>query len=184
MAKIDTTQIEGYENMTAEEKLAALESYEYEDHSEEVQTLKNRNDKLSKESAEWKRKHNALLSEDERKAQEAKEERERMEQELAELRREKAKSVYKAKLLADGYDETLADASADALADGDTDTFFANQKKFIAARDKALKEELMRGTPRPGAGDGTTYNSKDEIMKITDPVARQQAIADNMHLFE
>lgn len=173
MAKIDTTQIEGYENMTAEEKLAALESYEYEDHSEEVQTLKNRNDKLSKESAEWKRKHNALLSEDERK-----------EQELAELRREKAKSVYKAKLLADGYDETLADASADALADGDTDTFFANQKKFIAARDKALKEELMRGTPRPGAGDGTTYNSKDEIMKITDPVARQQAIADNMHLFE
>ena len=30
MAKIDVTRIEGYESMSAEEKLAALEAYEFE----------------------------------------------------------------------------------------------------------------------------------------------------------
>ena len=35
MARIDTSMIDGYENMTAEEKLSALESFEYEDSGEE-----------------------------------------------------------------------------------------------------------------------------------------------------
>ena len=42
--KIDTTAITGYAEMTAEEKLAALEAYEFEapktDESEEVKKLK------------------------------------------------------------------------------------------------------------------------------------------------
>ena len=33
MAKIDITKIEGYDKMTPEEKLAALEAFEYEDTS-------------------------------------------------------------------------------------------------------------------------------------------------------
>ena len=33
MAKIDITKIEGYDIMTAEQKLAALEAFEYEDNA-------------------------------------------------------------------------------------------------------------------------------------------------------
>lgn len=45
MAKIDVTKIEGYEQMTPEQKLAALEGFEYEDNAAEVERLKNANSK-------------------------------------------------------------------------------------------------------------------------------------------
>ena len=41
MAKIDTSKIEGYQDMTAEQKLAALEGFEYEDNSAELEKHKN-----------------------------------------------------------------------------------------------------------------------------------------------
>ena len=39
MARIDVSTIDGYANMSAEEKLAALEAYEYDDHSAELADL-------------------------------------------------------------------------------------------------------------------------------------------------
>ena len=69
MAKIDTSKIEGYANMTPEQKLAALEGFEYEDNSAELEKQKNALSKANSEAAEWKRKHNALLSEEEKKKQ-------------------------------------------------------------------------------------------------------------------
>ena len=69
MAKIDTSKIEGYAEMTPEQKLAALEGFEYEDNSAELEKQKNALSKANSEAAEWKRKHNALLSEEEKKKQ-------------------------------------------------------------------------------------------------------------------
>ena len=40
MKKIDTTKIEGYESMSAEEKIAALESYEVDDASDNTEIEK------------------------------------------------------------------------------------------------------------------------------------------------
>ncbi len=42
-----------------------------------------------------------------------------------------------------------------------------------------------QGTPptTPPSGGGTTYKTRDEIMKITDTAARQKAIAENLSLF-
>lgn len=152
MARIDTSTIEGYADMTPEQKVAALETAEYDDNAAEVQRLKNANDKLSKESAEWKRKHNALLSEDEQKKQTEAENRRALEEKVTALEREKNLNAHKAKFVGLGYDEALATETAQAMIDGDTDKVFANQQKFLAAHDKALKEGTMSGTPRPGAG--------------------------------
>ena len=152
--KIDTTTIEGYESMTAEEKLAALEAFEYDDKSDENARLKAASDKASKEAAEWKRKHNALLDDDEKKQQEAAEKQQQMEEELETLRRERKESVYKAKFLSDGYDDELAQSSAEALASGDTDTFFKNQKKFLELHDKEYKKKLMNQDLKPEGGSG------------------------------
>ena len=69
MAKIDTSKIAGYAEMTPEQKLAALEGFEYEDNLAELEKQKNAVSKANSEAAEWKRKHNALLSEDEKKKQ-------------------------------------------------------------------------------------------------------------------
>ena len=41
MAKIDTTKIAGYSDMSAEEKLAALEAFEYEDSVPDLQRYKD-----------------------------------------------------------------------------------------------------------------------------------------------
>ncbi|MBQ1452801.1 MAG: hypothetical protein IIZ23_02415, partial [Ruminococcus sp.] len=159
------------------------EGLEYEDNSAELIRLKNANDKLSKENAEKKRQYEALLSEDELKKQQEQESRQAMEEELATLRKEKSVAMHKAKFLALGYDENLADETAAAMVDGDSEKVFACQQRFLAARDKKMKEELMSGTPRPGASSGVVYKTKEEIMKIKDTDQRQAAIAANPNLF-
>ena len=70
MAKIDVSSIDGYENMTAEEKIKTLEAFEYNDNSTELEKYKSAASKANSEAASWKKKHNELLSEDERKKQE------------------------------------------------------------------------------------------------------------------
>jgi hypothetical protein len=154
MAKIDTAKIEGYESMTPEQKVAALEELEYEDNSSEVERLKNAATKASKEAAEWKRKHNALLDDDEQKRQAANEELENLRSQVEEMRREKAIAANKAELLAVGYDEKLAEETAEAMIDGDTAKVFSNQKKFLDSHDKSLKAAILKDTPKPPAGSG------------------------------
>lgn len=165
MAKIDTTKIEGYEQMTPEQKLSALEGFEYEDNAAEVERLKNANSKANSEAAEWKRKHNALISEEEKKKQEDADAFAKMQQELEALRNDKTVSEYKAKFIAQGYAEALAEDTAKALAAGDTAKVFANQQKFLEEYAKSVKADALKKTPKPAAGSGSTeidYDKKIE----------------------
>ena len=158
MAKIDTSLIEGYADMTPEQKLAALEAFEYEDNAAELEKQKNALSKANSEAAEWKRKHNALLSEEEKKKQEDADKLAQMEQELADLRKGKTVSEYKAKFVAQGYDEALAEETAQAFADGDSAKVFANQSKFL--------EEYAKKTPKPTPGAGSGGGAIDYDKKI------------------
>ena len=65
MAKIDTTKIAGYSDMRAEEKLAALEAFEYEDSAPDLQRYKDAVTRANREAAEMKRKYQETLSKDE-----------------------------------------------------------------------------------------------------------------------
>lgn len=151
--KIDTAKIEGYNEMTAEQKLAALESFEYEDNSAELERLKNANSKANSEAAEWKRKHNALLTEEEQKKAEAEENNKKILEELETLRKDKTISDYTAKYIAIGYDKDLASETAKAMADGDMAKVFENGEKHRQALEKKIKEDLINGTHKPdGAG--------------------------------
>ena len=185
MAKIDTSKIEGYASMSAEDKVKALEAMEYEDNAAEVERLKNANSKANSEAAEWKRKHNALLSDEDKRKQEDADARAAMEKELADLRKEKTVSEYKAQYLAQGYSDKLATETAQALADGDTDKVFANQQKFLDEYAKTVKADALKKMPKPGSGGtgGDTPKTREEIMKIKDTAERQAAIAANLDLF-
>lgn len=152
MAKIDTTAIEGYSEMTPEQKLAALEAFEYEDNAEALKKYKGLVDKSSSEAADLKRKYNALLSDDERKKQENAEELETLRNQVAEMQKEKTIAGHKARFLALGYAESLAEETASALVNGEAEKVFQNQKKFLEAHDKAFEADLLKGTPRPQAG--------------------------------
>ena len=165
MAKIDTSKIPGYAEMSAEDKLKALEAFEYEDNATEVERLKSAVSKANSEAASWKKKHNELLTEDERKKQEDADALANMKKELDELRKDKTISEYKAKLIAQGYDEALASDTAQAMADGDTAKVFANQGKFLEDYAKKVKADAMKKTPKPPAGDGSSdidYSKKIE----------------------
>lgn len=165
MAKIDTTLIPGYAEMSAEDKLKALEAFEYDDNAAEMERLRGAVSKANSEAASWKKKHNELLTEDERKKQEDADALADMKKELDELRKDKTISEFKAKLIAQGYDEALASDTAQAMADGDTDKVFANQGKFLEDYAKKVKADAMKKTPKPPAGDGSSdidYSKKIE----------------------
>lgn len=166
MAKIDTSKIEGYADMSAEDKLKALEAFEYEDNAAELERQKNALSKANSEAAEWKRKHNALLSEDEKKKQEDADKLAQMEKELSELRKGKTVSEYKAKFIAQGYDEALAENTAKAMADGDSAKVFANQSKFLEDYAKKVKADALKKTPKPTPGNGDNGGAVDYDKKI------------------
>lgn len=168
MAKIDVTKIEGYAEMSAEDKVKALEALEYEDNAAELAKLKKANDKLSSESADWKRKYNDQLSEDEKKKQADADKLADMEKELAELRKDKTISEYKAKFIGQGYAEELAEATAKALSEGDTAAVFANQQKFLDEYAKKIKAEALKGTPKPPAGQGGEGMTLEKLKKLSD----------------
>nr|DAG21390.1 MAG TPA: Major head protein [Bacteriophage sp.] len=165
--KIDTSKIEGYAEMTPEQKLAALEGFEYEDHAAELEKQKAAVSKANSDAAEWKRKHNALLTDEQRKQQEQADKLESMEKELAGLRKEKTVSEYKAKLVAQGYDEALANETAAAMESGDMTTVFTNNQKFLTDYAKRVVAEKLKGTPR-GADGGTGGVGMDYSKKITE----------------
>lgn len=154
MPRIDTSKIEGYETMTAEQKLAALEAFEYEDNAEELARQKAAVTKANKEAAESKRLLQEKLTDEEKRAQSESEEKERIQQENTELKKKVAVSENTAQLISLGYSPELAAETASAMFDGDTAKVFANQKKFMEAQEKKMKAELLDNTPKPPAGDG------------------------------
>lgn len=168
MAKI-TDRIAGYAEMSAEDKLKALEALEEADNSAELERMKNAVSKANSEAAAWKKKHNELLGEEERKKQEQADHLAQVEKELADLRKEKTVSEYAAKFLGMGYEESLAKETAQAMADGDTEKVFANQVKFNDALKKAAIADKLKSTPRPGAGsDGGTVMTLKKLRTLSD----------------
>ena len=141
--------IENYENMTVEEKLAALEAYE-PDMSGFV--TKAQLDKVASEAASYKKQLREKMSAEEEKAAREAEERTALQARVEELERERTISTYTNSFLSMGYDEELAKETAEALVTGDMDIVFANQKTFALNREKALRAEILKSTPRPAAG--------------------------------
>lgn len=154
MAKIDTSTIDGYESMTAEQKVSALEAYNAAEPDYTGWVKKDLYDKAASEASSWKKKHNELLSEDERKKQEQADSLAQMQTELEELRTSKKISEYKAKFVAQGYDEALAEDTAKAMADGNSEKVFANNQKFLDDYAKRVKADALKKTPRPTPGQG------------------------------
>ena len=163
-------QIEGYEQMTPEEKVAALEAYEPTDV-----VSKATFDKTASELAAAKKRERERMTEEEAKAAKVAEEQAALMAELETLRHEKLVGSYVTSYLAMGYDEKLAKTTAEAMAKGDTETVFKNQKLHLENREKALKAELLKQTPPPAAGSPDTAMKKEEFAKLS--LAEKQEFA-------
>ena len=153
--KIDVTGIEGYADMSAEEKLAALENFEYEDHSAELADLEKYKDAVTKanhDAAEYKKQLKALQDQQKTGNSKADDTIAKLQEQVAELTRQNTIASYTAQFTALGYDAELAQATAIATADGDVATVFENQRKFLEQHDKDTKANILKQTPKPGQG--------------------------------
>lgn len=144
--------------------------------------LKRASERANSEAADYKKKYNATLSEQERASQEKAEEQARRDERLAELERENSIHKFTESFLDLGYDKESAIAAATAQVDNDVDTLFKLQKKILDEKIAAKEQELIKSIPRAKTG---VYSSmtKEQIMAITDREERRKAIAENMELF-
>ena len=167
MAKIDTSKITGYDSMTAEEKLAALEAMELDEPDYTGWVKKDVFDKASSEIAGYKKQLRERMTEEEAAKAKAAEDMAAVMAELETLRADKTISEYTTQFMGIGYDEALAKATATALQKGDVTTMFKNHAKFVVDREKALKAEFLKDTPTPPAGEGSKGMTKEEFSKLS-----------------
>lgn len=167
--KIDVTKIEGYAEMSAEDKLKALENLEIEESQgeEEIEKYKNLLQKANSQAADYKKQLRDKLSEQERLEAERQEKDAEKDALLKQLLKEKDVSKYQAQFLENGFDSDLAMKSAEALADGDYATVFANLKTYTEGLKKSVKTELLKATPKPdNKGEGGATITKEQFEKM------------------
>ena len=165
--KISTEKIEGYADMTPEQKLAALEAYEMDDPDYSGYVTKEMFDKTASELSNTKKQLREKMSADEIKAKEDAEKMEEIIKERDALLREKNIATNKAKFLSLGYDENLANDTAEAMVNGELDKVFANQKKHLDAVEKKIRADVLKDTPSPEGGNGSDTMTKEKFSKMS-----------------
>ena len=156
------------EGMSVEDIEKALEGIEMPaDGTAEIERLKTALSKSNSEAADFKKQLREKMSEEERKAKEDAEKWEEIVKERDALLREKTIAGYKAKYLGLGYDEKLANDTAEALANGDHDKVFEYQKKHAEAVEKKIRAEVLKETPSPEGGNGSETITKEMFSKMS-----------------
>lgn len=173
MAQIDTTGIENFDSMTADEKVAALLSFQYDDGADKIKAaeenaakMKAAFDKASSEAAGYKKQLNASKSEEELKRQESEETLKALQAELAEFKQREQISTAKAAFLGCGFDETTVADAANAFITGDIEKMSAAVKKFRESIEVSTKSKLMGSNPKPESGGKADDNGKDDSIAV------------------
>lgn len=173
MAQIDTSGIENFDSMTADEKVTALLAFQYDDGTDKIKAaeenaakMKAAFDKASSEAAGYKKQLNATKSEEERAKIETDETIKAMQEELATLRQEKQISTAKAAFLGGGFDDANATDAANAFIAGDIEKMSAALKKFRESIEVSTKSKLMGSNPKPESGAKTDDDGTDNNIAV------------------
>ena len=166
---LDTSKIEGYDEMSAEEKVKALEALEVpEDNSAELERYKNATSKANSEAAEYKRKLKALEEKASEGASDTEKQITELKEQIENLNREKLISERKASFLNVGMNEDTASKCSEAFTNGDGEGFFKALGSFMVEHDKAFKAELLKSTPRPeGEGGKAPEMTLEKFRKLS-----------------
>lgn len=166
MAKIDTHKIEGFDNMSADDKLNALLGYEFEepkkDDSAEITKYKTLISKANAEAARYKEELRSKQTEAERAEADRLETEKKLQEELAQYRTRERISSYKANFMAAGYDANTAEVMAKALPEGVSDEYFAANKQFLDTQKQTLLSEAINKQPSLSVGTPPTANDAEQ----------------------
>lgn len=173
MAQIDTSGIENFDSMTADEKVSALLAYQYDDGTDKIKAaeesaakMKAAFDKAASEAAGYKKQLNATKTEDELKRQESEETLKALQAELAAFKQREQISTAKAAFLGGGFDDTNATDAANAFIAGDIEKMSAALKKFRESIEVSTKSKLMGSNPKPESGAKTDDDGKDDSIAV------------------
>jgi hypothetical protein len=156
------------EGMSVEDIEKALKDIDLPtDNSAEIDRLKTALSKSNSEAADYKKQLREKLSAEELKAKEDAEKWEEIVKERDALLREKTIATHKAKFLSIGYDENLATETAEAMANGELDKVFTNQKKHLDAVEKKIRADVLKDTPKPEGGNGSETITKEKLRGMT-----------------
>ena len=156
------------EGMTLEDIENALKDIDLPtDNSAEIERLKTALSKSNSEAADYKKQLREKMSAEEAKAKEDAEKYEEVVKERDALLKEKNILGHKSKYLALGYDEALANETAEAMVNGEIDKVFANQKKHLDSVEKKIREDVLKDTPKPEGGKGSETITKEKFSKMS-----------------
>lgn len=167
MANIDVSQIEGYSEMSPEQKVSALESLSLPEPDYSGYVEKTVYDKTASELSAKKKELAKHMSEDEAAKLKEQEERDKLQKDYDALLQEVTESKYEKRFLALGYSEALATESAKAMTSGDFDSVFEGVKKHLTVFEKQLRSELLKDTPKPVGGDTPKAYTKGDLQKMS-----------------
>lgn len=161
------------EGMTLDEVSTALEGI-HANRDAETTRLKNQLQRANSEAAGYKKQLREKMTEAEQAETDRKSEFERLSNELAELKRDKAISDYTAQFTAIGYDAKSALESATAVVNGDFAKVIQNQSAWMETQKKAIEKNLMANTPKGVVGSGNAgidYSKKIEEAEANGNIA-------------
>lgn len=154
------------EGMSEEDISSALEKALKENNSN-MSKLKTAFDKASSDLARTKKQLEDRMSEEEKQKNEQKDMLDKLIADNKAMKEKIAVTDNKARYLALGYPEELAQSSAEAMFKGDNDTVFKNQKAFFEMKEKAIREDVMTGTKGLPAGNSASPVTKEQFAKMT-----------------
>lgn len=162
--KISTDGIQGFTDMTPEQKLEAIMALEVPDPVDLSGFVKKDVfDAKASEAANLAKQLRSKQTDDEAAKAQAETERRALEENYNALLRKSTVAEHTAKFLALGYEEKLARETAEALFDGDMDKVFSNQQAFKTAMEKTIKADVLKQTPAPSSAGGGSEDKPENV---------------------
>ena len=161
------------EGLTIEQQVQKL-TEQNQSLMNDLAKLKKASDKNSAEASEWKKKYQATLSAQEQASQEKAEKEAAREEQFKQLMRENQVNKFVRQYMSQGYTEELAQKAAEAMYDGDTETFFKVQSDATNAIIKAREAEWLKSRPDVNAGTGNSVQITKEQFSNMDIVERSK----------
>lgn len=156
------------DGMTIEEIETALGDITLSSNdSSEIERLKAALSKSNSEAAGYKKQLREKMTEDEQKAQKEAEERAELQEKYDKLLHKTEVSENKASLLALGYDEKLANETAEAMVSGDLEKVFSNQLKHQQNLEKKIRADVLKDTPPPVGGNGDDVMTLEKLKQMS-----------------
>lgn len=163
MPNFDTSTIEGFESMTADQKVEALLKADIPERIDLSKYVsKETFDKKASEAASLSKQLKDKMTDDEAKEAEKNKIFEDMKSELENLKKEKQLSDLTSNYLNLGYEKELAVEAAKARMDGDLKKEFEIGEKHRLALEKKWKAEAIDRTHNPGGAGGDDDKDKPD----------------------